>query len=81
MRGALAAAGAIAWVTVACSPWPARIRADHAREFGCEQRWVEVSGLADRRYQATGCGFRSEWTCRDRTCRMDDHRAYGVGGP
>lgn len=79
MRGALA--GALASTALACSPWPARIQADHAREFGCARRWVEVSAITEGRYQAIGCGFRSEWTCRDRACHMDDQRAYGVGAP
>ena len=63
------------------SPYGARIRADHAREFGCQERWVNVSQQGEGRWQATGCGFLSEWTCRDRQCRMQDHRSYGVDSP
>lgn len=80
MRG-IAAASAIAAIALSCSPYASSIRADHARQFGCEQRWVRVDETSEGQYRATGCGFASEWTCRDRRCRMDDHRAYGVDAP
>lgn len=63
------------------SPYGARIRADHARQFGCQERWVRADHQGQGRWQATGCGFLSEWVCRDRACAMQDHRSYGVDSP
>lgn len=63
------------------SPYGSRIRADHAREFGCQERWVSVRHEGQGRWQATGCGFLSDWVCRDRSCAMEDHRSYGVDSP
>ena len=72
---------AILGIAISCSPFPARIRTDHAREFGREQRWVQVREESPGHYRATGCGFLSEWECQERACRMRDHRAFGVSGP
>lgn len=72
---------ALAVVAATCSPYSGSIRADHAREFGCQERWVAVSDQGEGRWQATGCGFRSEWVCAERRCRMRDHRSYGVDSP
>lgn len=63
------------------SPYASRIRAQHAQQFGCQERWVEVRERAEDEWTATGCGFRSEWACRDRTCRMRDSGSYGVDAP
>lgn len=79
MRAALALV--IAWAFATCSPLGGRIRRDHAREFGCQERWVEVRDEDNGRFVATGCGFRSEWACPDGQCQMRDHRSYGVDSP
>ncbi|MDQ3036628.1 MAG: hypothetical protein M3Y87_29820 [Myxococcota bacterium] len=64
------------------SPYAGRVRTDHAREFGCQERWVQVREQDEPgRWQATGCGFRSEWSCAQRECRMRDSRSYGVDSP
>lgn len=65
----------------ACVHAAARVQAEHAREFGCEARWVRVVDRGAGRFEATGCGFRSEWACRERRCVMRDHGAFGVEGP
>jgi hypothetical protein len=72
---------AFAAIAVACSVYPGRVRTDHARQFGCEERWVAVTDRGDGAYRATGCGFVSEWRCRDRECRMRDQRAFCVDAP
>jgi hypothetical protein len=71
----------IAAVVISCSPFPARVRTDHAHEFHCDARYVQVSAEGEGRFRAVGCGIQSEWECRDRACRMRDHRAYGVDSP
>lgn len=78
---ALGVAGVLMIAATCSSPYAARIRADHAREFGCQERWVQVREQARGEWQATGCGFRSEWTCAERECRMRDARSYGVDSP
>lgn len=72
---------ALAVIAAGCTPYGARIRAQHAREFGCEERWVRVSEVQPRRWEATGCGFRSDWVCAEQLCEMRDHRGYGVDSP
>jgi hypothetical protein len=81
---ALAIAALATFSASMCVPAQAgRVRAEHAREFRCQERWVDVTrqGESPERWQATGCGFLSEWVCRDRECRMRDHRSYGVDSP
>ena len=79
MRAGLGVSLALSLVT--CSSHATRIRQDHAREFGCQERWVEVRDEGNGRFVATGCGFRSEWGCPDGACRMRDHQSYGVDSP
>lgn len=81
MRAIALACGVAAMAVGCAAPFASGIRADHARQFGCEERWVRVDETARGRYRAVGCGFASEWTCRDRQCRMSDHRAYGTDAP
>ncbi len=72
---------AVALIAAACTPYASRIRADHAREFGCQERWVRVTEAGPRRWEATGCGFQSDWVCAEQQCRMRDHRSFGVDAP
>lgn len=66
-----------------CSRWPGLVQAEHARQFGCEARWVRVEEIGPEAFRATGCGFQSSWQCSGSThgCAMQDHAAYGVGVP
>lgn len=81
MKGPIVATLAAVIAASCLSPHGARIRGAHAREFGCQERWVQVSDEGQGRWRAIGCGFQSEWQCDSRECRMRDHRSYGMDSP
>ncbi|WP_169791726.1 hypothetical protein [Sandaracinus amylolyticus] len=73
---------AFAFAGMCTSPYASRIRVQHAQEFGCQERWVQVrESDVEGQWTATGCGFRSEWSCQERACRMRDSASYGVDAP
>jgi hypothetical protein len=65
----------------ACAGRASFVRAEHAREFGCQERWVAVTQTDPTRLRARGCGFESVWDCEGDQCALRHQQAAGAEAP